>query len=181
MQSLIRASHEELLGSWASVTANLIVFLRSKSLSVYDKLADALDAMVDDDTDDTDSPVIPAIASIMAVSARAHTFLADITKSEMDFATSLTLGERLVEVPGRFVNLETHTKPEPIVLTDLRVPSDYVTTPCKHECAIMKQARHVRHAYQVWTDSTMTQRALMVSRSGQCGMDKARHLWQKWR
>jgi hypothetical protein len=51
----------------------------------------------------------------MAISARAHTFLAEITQSEMDFSTSLTLGERLVEVPGRFANLETHTKPEPIL------------------------------------------------------------------
>ncbi len=49
MQSLIRAVDEELLGSWASVTTNLIVFLRSKSLSVYDKLADAMDAMADED------------------------------------------------------------------------------------------------------------------------------------
>jgi len=48
MQSLIRAADEELLGSWASLTANLIVFLRSKSLSVYDKQADALDAMTYD-------------------------------------------------------------------------------------------------------------------------------------
>jgi hypothetical protein len=173
LQSLIRAADEELLGSLASVTANLIVFLRTKSLSVYDKLVDALDAMADDDTDVTNPPVIPTIASIMAVSARAHTFLADITQSEMDFATSLTLGERLVEVPGRFVNLETHTKPEPIVLPDLRVPADYVTAPCKHECAIMKQARHVRQAYQVWTDNIVTQRALMLSRSRQCGLDTA--------
>jgi len=148
------------------VTANLIVFLRSKSLGVYDRPADALDAMADDDTDDTNSPVIPTVASIMEVGARAHTFLADITQSEMDFTTALTLGERLVEVPGRFVYLETHTKPEPIVLPDLRVSSDYATSLCKHECAIMKQARHVRHAYRVWTDNTVTQRALMLSRSG---------------
>ena len=115
MQSRIRVADEELLGSWASVTANLIVFLRSKSLSVYDKLADALDAMADDDTDNTNSPVIPSVASIMVV----NTFLADITHSEMDFATALTLGERIVEIPGRFVNLETHTKPEQIVLPNL--------------------------------------------------------------
>jgi hypothetical protein len=119
MQSLIRAADEEMLGSWASVTANLLVFLRLKSLNVCDKLADALDAMADDDTDNTDSPVIPAVASIMVLVARAHTFLADITHSEMGFATALTLGERIVEIPGRFVNLETHTKPEQIVLPNL--------------------------------------------------------------
>jgi hypothetical protein len=53
MQSLIRAVDEELPGSWASVTTILVVFLRSKSLSVYDKLSDALDAMADDDVEDT--------------------------------------------------------------------------------------------------------------------------------
>jgi hypothetical protein len=133
-----------------------------------------MDAMADDDTDDIVSPVIPTVASIMADNARAHTFPADITQSEMDFATALTLGERLDEVPGRFVNLETHTKPEPIVLPNLRVPSDYVTAACKHECAIMKQARHVRKTYQVWTDITVSQRALMLSRSEQCGLDTAK-------
>ena len=49
MQSLIRAANEELLGSRASKTSNSIVFLRSKSLNVYDNLADALDAMADDE------------------------------------------------------------------------------------------------------------------------------------
>ena len=70
-------------------------------------------------------PVIPTSASLMAVSARAHTFLTDIAQSEMDFATNLTLSERLVEVPGRFSALETHTKPEPIVLPNLRLLTDY--------------------------------------------------------
>ncbi len=72
MQSLIRVAYEELLGSWASVTAHLIVFLRSKGLGVYDKLADAMDAMADDDTDDTNSPVIPAVASITLVTRFLH-------------------------------------------------------------------------------------------------------------
>jgi hypothetical protein len=149
----------------------MIVFLRSKGLSVYDKLANALDAMADDDVGVTEIPVIHVVGLVMSISVRAHTFLADITQSEMDFATSLTLGERIVEVPGRFNNQETHTKPEPIVLPDLRMPVDYVTAACKHECAIMKQARHVRQAYQVWTDNLTTQRALMLSRAGQCGID----------
>ena len=34
MQSFIKAADEKLLGSWASITAILIVFLRSKGLSV---------------------------------------------------------------------------------------------------------------------------------------------------
>jgi hypothetical protein len=157
------------------MTANLIVFLRSKGLSVYDKLADALDAMASDDADVIEMHVIPTTRLVMAISARAHTILADITQSEIYFATSLSLGERIVEVPRRFDNLDTHTKPEPIVLPDLRMPAAYVTATCKHECAIMKQSRHVRQTYLVWyTDNSKTQRALMLSRSRQLGLDTAK-------
>jgi hypothetical protein len=85
-----------------------------------------MDAMTDDDVEDTWVPAISSVASLMALSARAHIFLANITQSEIDFATSLTLGERLVEVPGRYSPLETHTKPEPIVLPDLRISTDYI-------------------------------------------------------
>ena len=130
--------------------------------------------MADYDAHVTKMPIISAVGSVMVINARAHTFLADITQSEMDFATSLTLGERIVEVLGRFDNQDTNTKPKPIVLPDLRMPTDYVTRAYKHECAIMKQSRHLHHAYQVWTSSSITQRAMMLSRSGQCGMDTAK-------
>ena len=35
----------------------------------------------------------------------------------------------------------------------------------------MKQSRHVRRAHEVWKDGSVVQRALMLSRAGQCGMD----------
>ncbi len=47
LQSLIRAADEELMGSWASITSDLITFFRSKNLPVYTKLVDALDSMAD--------------------------------------------------------------------------------------------------------------------------------------
>ena len=93
MQSLIRAADEEYLGSWAAVTANLTSFLRARGLDVYDKMANAMDSMADEvvpsaENDDlapgeaeTDATVrnIPAITSLLAVSARTHSFLADIS------------------------------------------------------------------------------------------------------
>jgi hypothetical protein len=75
------------------------------------------------------------------------------------------LGERLMEIPGRFSPLETTKKPEPMVLPELRVHADYATATYMHECAIMNQSRHVRQAHAVWTEGTMMQRALMLSRS----------------
>jgi hypothetical protein len=119
LQSLIRAANEELLGSWTSVTANLIAFFRSKNVTVYDNLADALDAMANEDRDSTATVTIPAVASLLTVSTRAHAFLADITQAEMDFATATVLGERRVEIPGRFTPLEASEKPEPMILPEL--------------------------------------------------------------
>jgi hypothetical protein len=78
LQSLVRAADEELLGSWASVTADLIAFFQSKGLKVYDKLANALDAMADEKSD-PNTPVIPAVASLLVVNTRAHVFLANIS------------------------------------------------------------------------------------------------------
>jgi len=173
LQSLIRAADEELLGSWAAVTADLIAFFRSKNQDVFDKLADALDTMAEENTDSTSTTTIPAVAALLTVSTRAHAFLADISQAEMDFATTTVLGERRVEIPGRSTPLEAAEKPEPMVLSDLRTPADYATASCKHECAIMKQSRHVKQAHAVWTEGTMIQRALMLSRAGQCGIDTA--------
>ena len=61
--------------------------------------------MVDENTCPV-TPIIPAVASLVAVSTRAHTFLADITQAKIDFATSMVLGERLEQIPGRFSPLE---------------------------------------------------------------------------
>jgi hypothetical protein len=138
MQSLIRSVDEELIGSWASITANLIVFVRSKGLIVYERHAYTLDAMADDE-EGAMVPIIPTVTTLMAANTSAHTFLVDITQTEMDFATSLALSERLVEAPGRYFPLEAHAKPEPIMLPDLRLPTDYATTSCSHRCVIMKQ------------------------------------------
>ena len=49
-----------------------------------------MDAMAYDDEEDAIVPIITEVKSLMAVSARAHSFLTDITQLEMDFATSLT-------------------------------------------------------------------------------------------
>ncbi len=54
---------------------------------------------------------VPAVAAMLAVSGRAQIFLADITEEEIDFATSTTMGERLVEIPGRQTAAQAAAKP----------------------------------------------------------------------
>ncbi len=125
MQSLMRAADEELLGSWASITADLIAFCRSKNQSVYTKIADALDSMFEFNDPLTNNTLPPATAAMLAVSTRAHGYLESIPQAEVDFATALIKGERLVSIPGRFAPTETHDRPDPIDLPDLRTPADY--------------------------------------------------------
>ena len=137
------------------MSADLISVFRSKDLTVHNKLADALDAMANEDGDHT-SPVIPAVASLLAVSTRSRVYLADITQIEIDFATSTVLGERLVKIPGRYAITEDTRRFELIVLPDLMMPADYATVACKHECAILKQSRYVKQAHAVWSKGSMT-------------------------
>ena len=107
-------------------------------MPVYTKLADALDSMVDSPETLAEELAIPAIKSMLAISARAHAFLETIPQIENDFATSLVISERSVEIPGRYSPIEAPTRPDPVVLPDLRTPKDYATAPCKHECAVLK-------------------------------------------
>jgi hypothetical protein len=101
LQTLIRDGDEKLMGTWASATVNLISFLRSEGLTVYDRLAYALDGMAEEDSNpgDPSTSNIPAATSLLTISSRAHTFLSDTPLAELAFASSLVLGERTVEVP----------------------------------------------------------------------------------
>jgi len=126
----------------------------------------------DEPSDPTTVPSIPAIAALMTVSTRAHAFLSEILREEMEFDTSLVMGERTVEIPGRYNPLEAPSRHAELIV--LRKICDYATALCKHECAVLKLSRHVRHAHEVWRDGTIIQRALMLSRAGKCGIDTAK-------
>jgi hypothetical protein len=84
---------------------------------------------------------------MFAISARAYAFLDDIPQVEIDFTTSLVMGKRTVAVAGRYSTLEAPTRLDSIVLSSLRTPADYSSTPCKHECAILKHSHHMRQAH----------------------------------
>jgi hypothetical protein len=76
---------------------------------------------------------------MMVVSTRAHAYQETIPKEEIYLSISLIIEERTFEIPSRCTPLEAPTRPEIIVLPDLRKPDDYATAPCKHECAILEQ------------------------------------------
>jgi hypothetical protein len=87
----------------------LIKFFRSKDLSIYNDLANALDSIADAEDDPVDpfnAPPIPAVAALKTVSTQSHAFLSEIPKVEVEFATSLVMGEKTVEIPGRYIPLE---------------------------------------------------------------------------
>jgi hypothetical protein len=80
-----------------------------------------------------------------------------IHKEETDFSTSLIMGERTTKIPGRYSPLEAPTTHGIIVFLGMRAETDYANAPCKHECVILKQSRHVRHSHAIWRDGTIVQ------------------------
>ncbi len=71
MQSLDRSSDEELLGSFAGISASLISFCRSTELPVYIAIAEALEST--DDIEDlmcNEVEVPPSILQVREVAAR---------------------------------------------------------------------------------------------------------------
>jgi hypothetical protein len=75
-----------------------------------------------------------------------------------------------VEVPGKDDLLIA------IIFESLRPPDprglpDYVTTPCKKECAIIKQRKYIKQVHMVLSDVDPVRGALMRASAGQCGMD----------
>ena len=78
----------------------------------------------------------------------------------------------MVEIPGRWT-LEGDSPPDMISLPDPRPLTDYPLAPCKHECSLIKQARHVRQALDIFESMNPLQQELMRASAGQCGMDSA--------
>jgi hypothetical protein len=60
---------------------------------------DALDSMTDHQDEPHEALPHPIIVEMLVVSARAQTFLESIPQVEINFSTSLIMGERRVEIP----------------------------------------------------------------------------------
>jgi hypothetical protein len=131
----MRATEEDILGSWASITADLINFFRSNDLSIYSAPAYALDSIKDTDVEPTYITLTPSIlvfAARMAMSSRTHAFLSDIPQVELEFSTSMVMGERIVEILCNYTPMEAPSRRKHIVLLYLRSLFDYATGPWKH-------------------------------------------------
>ena len=92
----------------------------SNGMRVYSKLASALDAIADSTEDPSNSRVIPPIPIVMVmftVSARTHALLTEIPVVEMDFATTLVMGERTIRISDRYDPSETPTRLEWVLLS----------------------------------------------------------------
>jgi len=63
--------------------------------------------------------------------------------------------------------------PDPISLPKPRPLSDYPMAPCKHEGSLIKQARHIRQASEVFLSMNAVKQALMRALACQCGTDSA--------
>jgi hypothetical protein len=74
-------------------------------------------------------------------------------------ATQLVRGHILVEVLGSAGVLDP--EPEPLTLPEPRPIGDYITTPCKHECNVLRQRRYAKQACGVLNAHNPPKQALI--------------------
>jgi hypothetical protein len=86
----------------------------------------------------------PTLEGMREAMNRTEALREPLSAEEMEVANDMVRGTRTVEVPCRFDPEKHDSVPEPITLPAPRLVSDYVTSPCRHECNIIKQVRHAK-------------------------------------
>jgi hypothetical protein len=152
LQSQERSADEELLGSFAGISASLISFCRSTELPVYITIAKALEGMDDAaellSSGEQDPVPLSIILQVREVAAKTMAPSPHLDDA-FTLATQLVRGHAVAEIPGQW-SRNGDNPPDPISLPKPRPLSDYPLTPCKHECILIKQTRHVRQALEVF-------------------------------
>ena len=167
------------MGSYAGITSSLISFCTRTELTVYIKIAEALEDLdppeSPDSSEATNLPVrtpCTDVSEVLEVAGRAYAPSARVKSEELQLATQLVRGHGVVETPGAW-NKEADAPPEPIVLLEPRSLADFVTAPCKHECSLLRQSRMAKQAHNVFNRLGPVKQALMRASAGECGRDSA--------
>jgi hypothetical protein len=135
---LSRSVDEEFLGSFAAIAASLISFCRKTELLAYVGIAEAMEGMGDNvEVLEEAVPLSPEnpcepLDAIKTVSERATASISPPTEEELTMTTQLIRGHSIVEVPGKWNNIDD-SAPAPIVLPETRTLMDFVTAPCKQK------------------------------------------------
>ena len=104
---------------------------------------------------------------------RTEELRAPLSEAEIKTTRELVRGSKVIEVPGAY-NLEIPDRVrEPMILPEPRLLSDYTNAPCKHECSIIKQLRHAKHAHRLMAALNPVEQTLLRAKTGQCGLDLA--------
>jgi hypothetical protein len=82
-----------------------------------------------------------AVRKVRELSKKLQALVEDIFEEELESASRLVKGHRLVEVPGK--EDRAPTVHEPMRPSDPRGLVDYILAPCKRECVIFKQQIHI--------------------------------------
>jgi hypothetical protein len=172
LHSFELSADEEFLGSFAGIATALISFCRNTELDVYIKIAEALERMDEPDLDG--GLECATIECVKGAYARMGELGEPLSEAEIQTATELVRGSRVVEVP-RAYNPEI---PDPILelmtLPEPRLLSDYSSAPCKHKCNIIKQLRHAKQAHKLILSLNLVKHTLLRATTRHCGLDSAR-------
>jgi hypothetical protein len=168
IHSLINSADEEFVGSFAVIAFALVSLCKKTNLSVYIKIAEALEEL---DGPQLLGTLSATVTKVKEVSTMLHSQEIGITDEELVSASQLVKGHRVVEVSG--LEYRALAVPKPMRPPDPRGMADYITTPCKHECAIFKQGRHTKQAHGVLASLDPVRSATMRASAGQHGLDSS--------
>ena len=114
-----------------------------------------------------------SMEGVKGASERMDVMREPLSDVETDAATELVRGSIFVEVPGVYNPEKPDPTPKPLTNPELRTLSDYITSPCKHECNIFKQIRHAKQAHRVLSALNPIKQTLLRATAGECGLDSA--------
>ena len=169
LQFIEASADEEFLGSFAGIVASLISFCIMTKLPVYIRIAEELETLEDPDAGTRCS----SMEGVREANDNMNALRAPMSEVETALATELVRGSRLVEVPGSYNPEKPDPTPEPITLPEPRLMSVYIIAPCKHECSVMKQIRHAKHARRGIVAINPIKQTLLRAKTGKCGLDSA--------
>jgi hypothetical protein len=141
--------------------------LQKTELPLYIRIVEALETPEDLEA----SSCCPTVDEVKEENERMEAVREPLFGAETEVATELVRVSKPAEVPGAYNLEKPDIIPKPIILPEPQLSSDYITAPCKHECNVIKQIRHAKHAYRVISALNPTKQTLLRATVGQCGLD----------
>ena len=171
LQPLEASADEEFRRSFAGISASLISFFSKAELPAYIKIAEAQEKLEELEA----GSCCPTVDGLKEVNERMAAMMEPLSKAETEVAIEMVRESTTVEVPGAYNTDKPYSIAEPMTLPQPRLLIDYIAAPCKHECNVIKQVKHTKHAPIVISALNPIKQTFLRATARQCGLDSAHY------